>query len=1278
MMRTSLCRLFQALTLWLIVLLIGCGGGGSKTVLPDPTGPDPDTNGGAPGPNPDDGSGGSGGGGGGGGIPTTDADIRFGTTDGNGVVTLPAFAKSAASSRGGKVAAFQLADQFGSPLTNVLVVNIRQGNEFVGAIIPNDASRAPRFFFSQKIPDRVISADEPREGAVLTSAFGTPVSSAINIAVEGDKILVKLNLEADAAIDASGLATNARYFIDNDLLNRVLAFGQYASYEGVFSQAQLGNKVADTLDAGGGYLYMAGLVEEGALLSNWRLGAALETNPNDPSFAKFLDPITAGGTQNTYFQQQLAVASSATRATIRSAFDSIFASGPISSNLGGGQRYILISAKPGDAVPGYTGENQNVLIAVPVAPRALSLGGTDNTNIFQVNQAKSLLETGDYAAGSSLALAPNPVVNDGLSGRVALTMTPLRSGDVLTRPGFPPALTAVDELQRNLKATYFIPDYFGDPNAYPQGQLLADCQTCLDSPLFIVVGPNGSITNLPPNANLGLIEPVTGSGRLVNNELDVSVSPFGSNDPDGSITKLTIDWGDNSTDDVRTAPVNLDEVINHTYTSAGTFTITLTLEDDGNPLGVASDTVQVTAIANANPVLCLTQSIPEIVDGEVRGVVPFSPEFIFSCSEDSDSDIFATGKISVIFGDGPKLENEPFATYANSLKKPYTAEGEYTLTVTLKDIDGGTDVFTVLVVVEPPAVNQLPIAVAEADPTSGEAPLTVNFSSANSSDPDGTITSTIWNFGDPAVSGGGVSIVPNPTYTYVQPDAIGDGYTATLLVVDNSGLGNPLDRSTDTVLITVTEPANLPPVVDIDAPPVAEVGQPIQFSSAGTTDPEGNNLVTYAWDFGDGTQSAEANPIHTYANPPEEGFFFVTLQVTDDGAPPKTGFGEAQVQVIAAFDDAAPFAIIEPQGPTFGVGTLSLNLDASASFSPKGATITNYAWQFTDDNSTDSGSTVSHDFTIIGNHSVILTVTDSDGRMGSAAIPVFVADSPPFGLGARVVARASANPLQAAVGQPFQFSSVGTHDPEGEPIEVIGWDFGDTTTSTEENPTHSYAAPGLYLATMVASEALPEQDMARWVSATVLVRVVEGTPNIPPVGLASATPMLIPTAPGAVDFTVLYAEDPDGVLEDSNFIWNFGDGGIDIGQTVQYTYLNPGTYEAFVTITDSLGASTQTNLTIAVGDFTENVNPLVDIVVGEATLVTVVETDVTLDMSASLDFELEELTWSIDWGDGTTPDTTVTAVHQYTDAGKYTISVQGFDPSGGRTTRTFDILVANP
>ena len=74
--------------------------------------------------------------------------------------------------------------------------------------------------------------------------------------------------------------------------------------------------------------------------------------------------------------------------------------------------------------------------------------------------------------------------------------------------------------------------------------------------------------------------------------------------------------------------------------------------------------------------------------------------------------------------------------------------------------------------------NQPPVAVASANPENGNAPLTVQFSSAGSSDPDGAVSTYAWDFGD-----GNTSSEANPSHTYTAPGT----YDAVLVVTDNNG-----------------------------------------------------------------------------------------------------------------------------------------------------------------------------------------------------------------------------------------------------------------------------------------------------------------------------------------------------------------------------------------------------------------------------------------------------------------------------------------------------------
>jgi len=77
---------------------------------------------------------------------------------------------------------------------------------------------------------------------------------------------------------------------------------------------------------------------------------------------------------------------------------------------------------------------------------------------------------------------------------------------------------------------------------------------------------------------------------------------------------------------------------------------------------------------------------------------------------------------------------------------------------------------------------------------------------------------------------------------------------------------------------------NQPPVVRVNAyPRRGRAPLRVSFSSRGSYDPDGE-IVSYFWDFGDGTTSYQANPRHTYSLPPgiDKKVYYAQLTVTDN------------------------------------------------------------------------------------------------------------------------------------------------------------------------------------------------------------------------------------------------------------------------------------------------------------------------------------------------------------------------------------------------------------
>ena len=138
----------------------------------------------------------------------------------------------------------------------------------------------------------------------------------------------------------------------------------------------------------------------------------------------------------------------------------------------------------------------------------------------------------------------------------------------------------------------------------------------------------------------------------------------------------------------------------------------------------------------------------------------------------------------------------------------------------------------------PARVTQSPVASASASPTSGTAPLAVSFSSAGSSDPDGTIVSYQWNFAD-----GSTSSSANPAHTY----SVGGTYTATLVVTDDDGLS-----SSKTVTVTVVNP---PPTAPGSVKATAASATKVNLTWTASTSPIGISRYEIERSYNNGAYS---------------------------------------------------------------------------------------------------------------------------------------------------------------------------------------------------------------------------------------------------------------------------------------------------------------------------------------------------------------------------------------------------------------------------------------
>ncbi len=246
----------------------------------------------------------------------------------------------------------------------------------------------------------------------------------------------------------------------------------------------------------------------------------------------------------------------------------------------------------------------------------------------------------------------------------------------------------------------------------------------------------------------------------------------------------------------------------------------------------------------------------------------------------------------------------------------------------------------------------------------------VQFDGSESSDPDGSIVSYSWDFDDGS-SGSGET----PSHTYTAAGR----YTATLTVTDNDSL-----TDTDSVMITV----QAPPVADAGDDQTVLVGEEVQFDGSESSDPDGS-IVSYSWDFDDGSSGSGETPSHTYT---AAGRYTATLTVTDNDSLTDTDSVVITVQAPPVADAGPDYTVQMGEEVSF---------NGSGSFDSDGI-IVSYDWTFSD-GFTSRDSITTHAFSAAGIYEAILTVTDNDGLTDIDAAVITV-QTPQQGMGDLITA----------------------------------------------------------------------------------------------------------------------------------------------------------------------------------------------------------------------------------------------------------------------------------
>jgi gliding motility-associated-like protein len=447
----------------------------------------------------------------------------------------------------------------------------------------------------------------------------------------------------------------------------------------------------------------------------------------------------------------------------------------------------------------------------------------------------------------------------------------------------------------------------------------------------------------------------------------------------------------------------------------------------------------------------------------------------------------------------------------------YNSPGNYTVTLATTSSDGCSDTLrkiSVLNIQDIHTVFNAPDSVC----------INSDVSFLNSSTPNPV--SSNWTFGD-----GGTSTLVNPLKSYASTGT----YTVHLY--------NTYSYCTDSVSKTIKV---LPrPVAGFTADVTTKCQPPLAVNFQD----QSANGVSWLWNFGDGGTATSQNPSHTYT---AYGSFDVQLIVTNasgcSDTITKPGFIKILRPVISfpslPVKGCIPFAV----SPVASINSL----DA----------VTSYLWDF-GDGTTSTAANPSHTYTVQGTYGVSLTITTSSGCTETYSLGEAVK------VGRKPIINFVGAPNPVCAFQPVQFTNLTNES------DQWYWDFGDGTSSNQQNPSHQYTDTGLFNVTFYAVNNGCTDSL-------LIPDYIRIKPPIARFGYQS-------TCLNRRQFNFL-----DSSIGATSWFWDFGDGTTSTLQNPVHIFPSYTTYNVSLTVSNDTCSHSITKAVVAINeapDFIANPNP---------------------------------------------------------------------------------------
>ncbi len=333
------------------------------------------------------------------------------------------------------------------------------------------------------------------------------------------------------------------------------------------------------------------------------------------------------------------------------------------------------------------------------------------------------------------------------------------------------------------------------------------------------------------------------------------------------------------------------------------------------------------------------------------------------------------------------------------------------------------------------------------------------------------------------------------------------------------------------------------------SPSSPQTGQTVSFtgSASGGTSP-----YSYSWSFGDGSTGIGSSAKHTYSS---AGTLTVVLTVKDNGLPQETTTSQQSITVSGAPPPLTASFAFSPSSTQAGQH-VTFTASAGGGTSPF-----TFSWSF-GDGSTGTGSPATHTYSSAGSYTVILTVKDSSSSPQTAASQItFAVTSPPPPISASF----TLSPSLPSAGQSVSFTAYASGGTS--PYSYL-WSYGDGSSGTGLQVTHTYNSDGTYQVTLTVADSQGN-------TSTGVESVAVGKSSLQD-GFTYS-----PISPQPSD-NINFTGSARGGAPPYTYSWDFGNGASASGASATYSYATAGSYMVTLTVIDSTSHSNNTSQSLTI------------------------------------------------------------------------------------------------